>query len=36
MFSLIVNSRKRKRAARDAEVQPLEAQIKPKAGENAV
>jgi hypothetical protein len=32
MFSLIVNSRKRKRAALHAEVKPLEAKIKPKAG----
>ena len=33
MFSLIVNSRNRKRAAIHAEVKPLEAKIKPKAGE---
>ncbi len=33
MFSLIVNSSKTKRAALHAEVKPLEAKIKPKAGE---
>ena len=36
MFSLIVNSRKRNRAALHAEVKPLEAKIKPKAGEIGV
>jgi hypothetical protein len=36
MFSLIVNSKKRKRAALHAEVKPLEANVKPKAGEIGV
>ncbi len=36
MFSLIVNSRKRKRVALHAEVKPLEAKIKPKAGKIGV
>ena len=36
MFSLIVNSKKRKWAAMHAEVQPLGAKIIPKMGELAI